>query len=229
VAYFLLIGLVAESMAEFLADNPRFADLAAQAGFAGLGSVEGYAATLFALLAIPVGAFTAVRIAATAAAETDRLLTLLHAGPVTRRASSGAEVLAAAGGAVVLALVAGLATWAGTAIVGAGLSLGGALAGSLNALSIVALCLGAAVFALGLLPRAVALIGALPAAGGFLLQVLAVDVGAPEWVAKLSPFAHLALVPYETPDWAGAAGMVAVALALCVVGIGAYERRDLRG
>ena len=146
--YFLLIGLIAESMAGFLADNPRFADLAGQAGFAGLGSVEGYAATLFALLAIPVGVFTAVRVTAAAAAETDRLLTLLYAGPVTRRGSSGAEVLAAAGGAVVLTLVAGLATWAGTAIVGAGLSLGGALAGSLNVLSVAALCLGAAVFAL---------------------------------------------------------------------------------
>ena len=228
-AYFLLIGLVAKSMTGFLTDNPGFADLAAQAGFAGLGRVEGYAATLFALLAIPVGVFTAVRIAASATAETDRLLTLLYAGPVTRRASAGAEVLAAAGGAVVLTLVAGLATWAGTAIVGAGLSLGGALAGCLNVLPVVALCLGAAVFALGVRPRAVAWIGAFPAVGGFLLLVLAVDAGAPAWVVRLSPFAHLAPVPDRGPDWAGAAGMMAVALALCLAGVGAYERRDLRG
>jgi len=228
-AYFLLIGLIAKSMTDFLADNPRFADLAAQAGFAGLGRVEGYAATLFALLAVPVGVFTAVRIAASAAAETDRLLTPLYAGPVTRRASAGAEMLAAAGGAVVLTLVAGLATWAGTAIVGAGLSLGRALAGCLNVLPVVALCLGAAVFALGVLPRAVAGIGALPAVGGFLLLVLAVDAGAPAWVVKLSPFAHLAAVPDQAPDWAGVAGMMAISVALCVVGVGAYERRDLRG
>ena len=228
-AYFLLIGLIAESMTGFLADNPRFADLAAHAGFAGLGRVEGYAATLFELLAIPAGVFTAVRIAATAAAETERLLTLLHAGPVTRRASSGAEVLAAAGGAVVLTLVAGLATWTGTAIVGAGLSLGAALAGCLNVLPVAALCLGSAVFALGVLPRAVAWVGALPAVGGFLLLVLAVDAGAPAWVVKLSPFAHLAAVPDATPDWLGAAGMVAIALGLCVLGMGVYERRDLRG
>jgi type IV secretory pathway VirB2 component (pilin) len=37
--------------------NPRFADLAAQAGFAGLATVQGYAAALFALLAIPLGVF----------------------------------------------------------------------------------------------------------------------------------------------------------------------------
>ncbi|MEU6075974.1 hypothetical protein [Micromonospora sp. NPDC047074] len=57
-AYFLLIGLLAVSMTDFLADNPQFADLAAQAGFAGLGSVEGYVAAMFALLAIPAGIFT---------------------------------------------------------------------------------------------------------------------------------------------------------------------------
>jgi ABC-2 type transport system permease protein len=37
-AYYLLIGLIADSMTGFLAENPRLADLAAQAGFAGLGS-----------------------------------------------------------------------------------------------------------------------------------------------------------------------------------------------
>ena len=41
-AYFLLIGLLATSMTDFLRDNPAFADLAAQAGFAQLGSVDGY-------------------------------------------------------------------------------------------------------------------------------------------------------------------------------------------
>ena len=66
-------------MTDFLTDNPRFADLAAQAGFAGLGTVEGYAATLFALLAVPAGVFVAVRLAAVAADEADRRLTLLLA------------------------------------------------------------------------------------------------------------------------------------------------------
>ena len=82
---------IAESMTGFLTDNPPFADLAAQAGFAELGSVEGYAATLFALLAIPVGGFTAVRIAALAHAETARRLDLLLAAPITRRRLLGAE------------------------------------------------------------------------------------------------------------------------------------------
>jgi ABC-2 type transport system permease protein len=227
-AYFLLIGLIAESMVGFLADNPRFAELAAQAGFAGLGSVRGYAGTLFALLAVPVGVFAATRIATFAADETARRLTLLYAQPVGRRTLLGAEVAAAAGGALTLVTVAGIATWAGTRSAGAGLSLPGALAGTLNVLPIAGLCLGAAVFALGITPRAVGLLGTLPAVGGFLLQVIADSIEAPGWVGGLSPFAHLATVPAQAPDWPGAAGMMAIATVLTAAGLWTYQRRDLR-
>jgi len=96
-------------------------------------------------------------------------------------------------------------------------------------LPVAALCLGAAVFALGVVPSAVAWVGALPAAGGFLLKVIADSTGAPAWVGELSPFAHLALVPAEAPDWPGTIGMLTVAVALCAAGLRAYQRRDLRG
>jgi ABC-2 type transport system permease protein len=227
-AYFLLIGLIAQSMTQFLTDNPRFADAAARAGFAGLGSVEGYVGTLYALLAVPIGVFMAVRIAALAADETDRRLTLLYANPVTRSGLAGAEVAAAAAGGVLLAAVAGVATWTGTTLVGAGLALSDALAGVVNVLSVAALCLGAATLALGAAPRLVAPLGSLPAAGGFLWQVIVDSIDAPAWANRLSPYAHLATVPAETPDWAGAAGMLAVVAALTAAGLWTYQRRDLR-
>ncbi|RQX08163.1 hypothetical protein [Micromonospora inaquosa] len=40
-AYFLLPGLIAQSMTEFLTGNPQFAAMAAQAGFPALATVEG--------------------------------------------------------------------------------------------------------------------------------------------------------------------------------------------
>lgn len=82
-AYLLLIGLLAVSLTGFLAANPQFADLAARAGFARLDTVEGYVATMFALIAMPIGGFVAARIAAVAADESERRLALLCAGPVT--------------------------------------------------------------------------------------------------------------------------------------------------
>jgi ABC-2 type transport system permease protein len=58
-AYVLLIGTLISSITRFLAENPRFAELAAAAGFAGLGSPTGFAAAMFSLLTIPVGLFAA--------------------------------------------------------------------------------------------------------------------------------------------------------------------------
>lgn len=228
-AYYLLIGFLAVSMTDFLAENTQFADVAAQAGFAGLGSVQGYAAAMFGLLAIPVGIFTAVRVAVTSADETDRRLTLLYAQPVTRLRLLAAEAAVTATAALILTASAGLATWAGATAVGAPLGVGAAFAGAVNILPVALLCLGAAVFALGWLPHAVTLIGALPAAGGFLLQVIADSTGAPAWVAALSPFAHLASVPNAAPDWAGTCTMLLIAAALTAAGAFGYGRRDLRG
>jgi ABC-2 type transport system permease protein len=227
-AYFGLIGLIARSLTDFLTSNPQFAALAAQAGFPELGTVEGYAATLSALLAIPAGVFVAVRLATVAADEAERRLALLLAAPVTRVRLLVAETAAAGGGAVVLMTVAGTATWAGTATVGAGLPLGAALAGAWNVLPIVLLCLGAAVLALGWAPRAVSAVGVLPAVGGFLWHVLAMSVEAPTWVDGVSPFAHLAAVPVTTPDWPAAVVMTGIAGVCAIAGAIGYRHRDVR-
>ncbi|QUH03951.1 polyketide antibiotic transporter [Saccharopolyspora erythraea] len=226
-SYFLLIGLLTHSLTEFLTDNPRFAELAAAAGFGGLGKATGYAAAMYGLLAIPVGVYAAARIAAVRADEVDRRSVLLLAQPVSRGHLIGVEIAAAVGGVFVLLAGAGVATWAGATAVDADLGLGASLAGVLNIAPIALLCLGAAVLALGWTPRAVLAVGSLPAAGGFLLQVLAQSTGAPRWVGQLSPFAHIASVPAAPANWAGAAGLSATACGLVIVGVIGYARRDL--
>ena len=83
-AYFLLIGLLATAMLDFLRANPVFARLAAQAGLARLASVGGYVASLFSLLAVAIGAFAAGRMAHAAGDETAGRLALLFSLPVAR-------------------------------------------------------------------------------------------------------------------------------------------------
>ena len=122
--YFLVIGLLASSLTVFLADNPLFADLAARAGFGSLTTVAGYLASLFALLAVPLGLFAAGRVAAGDADEEARRLTVVFAAPVTRRRWFLVEAGAAVAGTVVLAAGAGLAAWAGAAAVGADIAPG---------------------------------------------------------------------------------------------------------
>jgi ABC-2 type transport system permease protein len=106
--------------------------------------------------------------------------------------------------------------------------LGEALAGALSVVPAALLCLGAALAALGWARSAVFALGVLPAAGGFLLLVLD-TLGWPGAVRWFSPFAHLAAVPAEPWNAAGAAGMLAVAALLAAAGCQRYGRRDLTG
>jgi ABC-2 type transport system permease protein len=228
-AYFLLIGLLAKSLTEFLVANPRFAELAAQAGFAGLTTVQGYVAALFMLLAIPLGVFAASRFSADAADEAQGRMTPVFSRPLSRSRWSLVNLAVIVGFVVALAVAVGLATVAGTALVDVDLRLTEALAGALNVVPVAVLCIGAAQLAVGWMPRAVLPVGTTPVVGGFLLTVLSQTFGWPDWLARLSPFAHLASVPATSPDWTGAAGMICVAALLGGLGTFGFARRDLRG
>ncbi|HEY5840226.1 MAG TPA: polyketide antibiotic transporter [Mycobacterium sp.] len=227
--YFLVIGLLASSLTVFLNDNPLFADLAARAGFGSLTTVAGYLASLFALLAVPLGLFAASRVAAGDADEEARRLTLVFAAPVTRRRWFLAEAGITIGGTVVLSTGAGLAAWAGVTAVGADIAPASALGGALNVLPIAWLSLAAALLAYGWLPQSTLLVGAVPAVGGFVLQVLAESLRSPAWILSLSPYQHMNAVPYESVNWAGTVGMILIAVALATIGLLGFHRRDLRG
>ncbi|MCA2219052.1 ABC transporter permease [Jidongwangia harbinensis] len=227
-AYYLLIGLTAVSVTDFLRDNPALAGDASQAGFEGLGSIAGFTATLFAILAMPVGGFVTARMTAFLADETDRRLTQLTSQPITRIRLIGAEIAVTAVAAAVLVTGAGLATWLGITAIGGELAVDAALSGTWNVLPIVLLSLGTAVFAIGWTPRWTGLLGGLPTTGGFLLLVIADSVAAPDWVRDISPFAHLAPVPLTEASMTASSVMLAVATVLTIVGVAGYRRRDLR-
>lgn len=226
--YFLVIGLLASSLTAFLSNNPLFAGLAAQAGFGSLTTVTGYLASLFALLAVPLGLYAAGRIATAVADEEARRLTAVFAAPVTRQYWYLAEAGTAVGGTAVLAAGAGLAAWAGAATVGADITPAAALGGALNVLPIAWLSLAAALVAKGWLPQATLAVGAIPAVGGFLLKVLAESLRWPAWTLSLSPYQHLHAVPYESVNWTGTAGMTLIAVTLAAIGLLGFQRRDLR-
>ncbi len=221
-AFLVLVGGLTGTILDFLRDNPRFTDLAAGAGFTGLGTTEGLSATMFALLAIPAGLYAAARIAAFAADEGARRLTGLLALPLTRARLAGAEIAVTAVGVTALATVAGL-----TYAIGSPLDAGSALAGVLNVVPVAVLALGAAVTALGWRPHRVMAIGSIPVAGGFLLLVLARSINAPAWVGNLSPFAHLAAVPASPPAWTATLAFCGIGAAAIAFGLAGLARRDL--
>jgi ABC-2 type transport system permease protein len=227
VAYFLLVGALIASILEFFAANPRFADLADAAGFAGLSTATGFAAALFSLLAIPTGLYAATRLAALVSDERARRWTPVFSAPLSRTRLIFTEIAVTTVGVFVLHAAAGLAIWTGAVVTGAPLGFSESLAGALNAAPVAWLAVGAAALAAGWHPSAVAAIGALPVAAGFLLDVIAPSIQAPTWVVNVSPFAHLAAVPAVGPDWVAATVMVSVGAVLVALGVFGYSRRDL--
>ncbi|MFI9534375.1 hypothetical protein ACIG56_14155 [Nocardia fusca] len=134
---------------------------------------EGFAAAIFALLAIPAGLYVATRIATLATDENTGRWNPIHSLPLFRTHLAGTETLITAAGLAVILATAAITIWVGAALTGAPLGLLDALADAFNTAPVVLLPLGAAVLALGWYPTAVGAIGALPVAGGFLLDVLA--------------------------------------------------------
>ncbi|MGP4058901.1 hypothetical protein ACTWP6_29510 [Mycobacterium sp. 4D054] len=225
--YFLILGALIASILDFFDQNPRFAELASAAGFAGLHTASGFAAALFGLLAIPTGLYAATRLAAWVADERAQRWTPVLAGPVSRTSVLGCEILVTAVGVVTLHLVAAVAMSIGATLTGARLGLLDAVAGTLNTVPVAWLALGAAVLAVGWAPGAVTAVGAVPVVGGFLLNVIADSIGAPSWVSTLSPFVHVAATPAQAPDWWFLATFVAIAGLMTLAGVAGLQRRDI--
>jgi ABC-2 type transport system permease protein len=226
-AYFMLIGALIASILEFFDKNPRFAELAGAAGFGGLDSANGFAAALFSVLAIPTGLYAATQLAAMVADEKARRWTPVFAAPISRIRLAVIEIGVTTLGVVVLHASAALAIWAGAAITGAPLTIGAAMAGALNSAPIAWLAVGSAALAVGWLPSGVGAVGALPVAGGFLLNVITQGAQAPTWVVNLSPFTHLSPVPNLPPDWSASSAFIAISALLMALGVAGYSRRDL--
>jgi ABC-2 type transport system permease protein len=176
-----------------------------------------------------LGIFAASRLSHDAADESDGRLAAVFSRPLPRSRWALVQIAVTVAAVLGLAMAAGIAAATGTAFAGANLRLTEALAGALNVVPVAALCLGAAQVAIGWVPQAVLALGALPAVGGFLLTVLVDTFDWPNWLAQLSPFAHLASVPATAPDWAGMAGMLGVSALLAGFGIAGFVRRDIRG
>jgi ABC-2 type transport system permease protein len=119
--------------------------------------------------------------------------------------------------------------WAGGAVAGAELSLGQAVAATWNTVPLALLFLAVAVLLLGTRPRVTVVASASAAGVGYLLPVLGKALELPMWVLDLSPFQHLAVVPVDPYALTSGLVMLALAVALGVLGVAGFSRRDLTG
>src|SRR5215470_9839201 len=196
----------------------------------GAGSIAtpaGYLSFVFFLVMLAVSLFACAQVGAARREEAGQQLETLLALPLSRVRWLGGRLLIAAGAIILISLTSGLLTWAGAVSGGAGITLPQALEAGANCLPVAALFLGLAALAYAVIPRASAAISYGIVTVTFLWQAVGALLGAPGWLADLTPFAHVGLVPTQPFRAADAAVMAGLGLAAALAALAAFRRRDL--
>ena len=224
----LAFGLLARDFAEAVADLPTMIEMGNQLGWVALDTPEGIVGFIFGIVVLLLALFAAGQAAAIREEEASWRIEHLLVRPLGRTRWLATRVATAAVAVVVLALVASLGAWIGTAIVGTPIDAGDAMLAAVNAVPLAWLVLGLGVTLLGLVPRLTA-----PLAYGLVLVAYLLDfVGGvlelPEAVLDASPFRQLAAVPAESLAVTPLLVMLAIGAVLTAVGFVAFRRRDLQ-
>jgi ABC-2 type transport system permease protein len=224
----LIVGIVSKSINSSVIS----AGLQRQLAKFGEGSIVtpvGYIAFAFIFFVLALSLFACAQVAAARHEEAEERLETLLPLPVSRTSWLGGRLGLAAGGAVVICLVAGLMTWAGARLEGVTLSLPNLLEAGANCLPVTVLFLGLATLAYALFPRASIGIAYGLVALAFLWYLFGSLVGVPHWLIRATPFAHVAAVPVQSFRVGAAAIMVGVGLAAAMIALAFFRRRDLVG
>ena len=222
----VVLGMVAASFdAQALSEGLR-RRLAEIAGTS-LDSPEGAVSYYFLTLALALAIFACQQIGAIRREETEGRLATVLALPIARTRWFAERLALAALASAGLAVLFGACIWVGVEVRAGGVGLGEALAGAVNTLPVAFLFLALAALLVAVAPRI-----ASGASYGFVLaaftvQLLAALADVPKWVADLSPFAHLALVPAQPFATTESAVLLACASGLALVALAGFRRRDV--
>jgi len=182
---------------------------------------------LFFVLAISL--FACAQVVAARREEAGQQLETLLSLPAGRRRWLAGRLALAVGGAVALALLAAVLSWAGARSQGADVSLPDMLGAGANCLPVTLLFLALSTLAFAAWPRATTGIAYGLVSVAFVWQLFGAALGAPTWLLGVSPFHHVGLVPAQDFKALAAAIMLALAAAALALAFALFARRDLTG
>lgn len=219
-----LFGLAAKGTADVWRDQNGglFVNLAGAHG----GAV--YLGVVFLFVAFLVTMAAAGLASATREEEAEGYVDHLLARPVARLRWLASRFAVAVAALIVIGLAAGAATWLGTAITGAGLSLPKLLAAGINVVPVGILVLGLATFVYGWVPRLTTIAGYGLVAWSFLVEIIGAGLGANRWLLDTSLLHHIARAPAVDVRWDAAAILTGIGLITAVLGAVGFARRDLQ-
>ena len=227
-AFALIVGVVSKSISS-AGISPQLQREFAKLGEGSIVTPHGYIGFAFVFFVLVISLFSCSQVAAARHEESEQRLETLLALPLSRVRWLVGRLALAVGGALVLALAAGVLAWVGAATQGVAPSLPRMVETGANCLPAGLLFLGIAALAYAVAPRAGAGISYGLVTVAFLWQLVGSLLGAPKWLVEITPFAHVAAVPAQ-PFRAGAAAvMVAIGVVAAAAALPAFRRRDLTG
>jgi ABC-2 type transport system permease protein len=221
-----VVGIISESISS-AGISKQLDQTLAKLGSGSVLTPKGYLSFSFLFFVVVISLFACSQVAAARHEEAEERLETLLALPVSRRGWLGGRLVLAAIATTVISLFAGVLAWAGAASQGVDISPATMVGAGANCIPASLLFLGIAALAYGAIPRAGGGIGYGVVAVAFLWQLFGALLGAPTWLVKLTPFAHVGLVPAQPFDAAGAAVMAAIGLLAACVALWLFSRRDL--
>ena len=229
-AYAAVMGALISTMIDWLAKDESYQKIMTDLGLDQALTILGFLGLIGVVFGVAVALQVAWRMGAARGEEESGRVEAILARPVSRlRWLGGHALLSLLGGALLLATT-GTALYLGVAASGSDeITWDNSMRSVLNALPVVVLIGGLAVFSFGLLPRLTVAITVTVTVVGYIVTLLGPALSWPAWVLNLSPFTHLAWVP--AVPWAATSGIVMTCLGLVLLGIGllAFNRRDVVG
>jgi ABC-2 type transport system permease protein len=222
----MLVGLVARTAADAMADATGGTDVLAGLGIEEAGT-RAYVAVSFLFITVALAVAAAGQVAATREEEASGRADMMMVRPVSRPTWLAGRVVVSLALLALAASAACLGTLVAGRAGGLGLATSDVVIAATNTLPAAVFVLGLGTLLHGVLPRLAATVTYALVAVSFLLEVVGSTVGVPGWVLGLSVLHHVAPAPAVSPDWGSAAVIVGIGVLCAGLGMLALERRDL--
>jgi ABC-2 type transport system permease protein len=227
-AFGLASGFTAQGVGSLLGGSQQLRHGIARLGGSG-GLADAYLAAVIAIAGLVAAAYATSAVLRLRSEETAHRVEPLLASPTGRIRWALSHVIVAASGLAALLACLGAGAGLGYGLRGGHLGsrlpslLGAALSQLPAALAVAAV----SVLAFGLMPRWSVACGWLAVAVAGLIELFGPLFSLPQWVLDISPFTHLPKLPGESASAPPLAWLSAAALALAVVGLAGFRRRDI--
>jgi ABC-2 type transport system permease protein len=222
-----VLGYLTHDMVRFVHDNPTITKMLDRIYGYSIASPVGFLSVSFGFLALVLAVYAGSHMLSAREEEAaGRADTLVVAG-TSRVAWLLSRIAIALVAMALLAVVAAFGAWLGANVSGASVSFVHALEASFNVIPAALLFGGLSVLAFGTVPRFTAYVAFGAVGLCYVIQVVGGLAHAPHWLTKVSPFAHLAPVPAASVNTGATVVMLTIAVVTAVLGVVAFERRDL--